>query len=310
MSDTYFVAGGVGFVGSFLAAELLADGEDVVLFDVRTDHPLQPVLGIADEATVVRGDVTYPQELERALRDHDPDYVVHLAAALTGLERSPWRAIDVNCTGTSNVFAAACDAGVERVVWTSSTSVYAPASRYGDGPRPVVDEDSLVAPASLYGACKFFDERLAEAYHDEHGLDVVGLRPPGIYGPFKSVPEPHNELVERAARGESTTVPYGDQRVELVYVRDVARALRRACEAGSPSRLVYNLGADYVTYREAARAATEVLDGEVTATDEETMSWTHDVDWSAARDDLGYEPRYAFREGIAEHAELLEAAGD
>lgn len=159
-------------------------------------------------------------------------------------------------------------------------------------------------------ACKFFDERLAEAYHDEHGLDVVGLRPPGIYGPFKSVPEPHNELVERAARGESTTVPYGDQRVELVYVRDVARALRRACEAGSPSRLVYNLGADYVTYREAARAATEVLDGEVTATDEETMSWTHDVDWSAARDDLGYEPRYAFREGIAEHAELLEAAGD
>lgn len=80
-----------------------------------------------------------------------------------------------------------------------------------------------------------------------------------IYGPHESRPEPHNDLIEAAIAGEPTTVPCGDQRVELVYVRDVARALVRACLAADPSRTIYNVGADSLTYRETADMVAEIV---------------------------------------------------
>lgn len=305
MSETYLVVGGVGFIGSFLADELLESGDDVVLFDVRRSHPLLELLGVEDEVRTHSGDVTHLPDLLRAVAEYDPDYVVHLAAMLSGIERSPWRAQEVNCTGTTNVFEAARTGSVRRVVWTSSTSVYADADRYPDAPNPVVDEDSLVDPPSLYGAQKYLNEKTAAAYHEHHGLDVVGLRPPGIYGPHKSAPEPHNDLIEAGIAGEPMTVPYGDQRVELVYVRDVARALVRACLAADPSRTIYNVGADFLTYREMVETVTEIVGGEFSVTSDARMNWTHDVDWERARTNLGYEPAYSFADGVADFHRLV-----
>ena len=300
MTDTYFLVGGAGFIGSFLAAAISDRGDRVVVYDLKTSHPLFDRLDVAEHVETVAGDITDADHLADAMKAVEPRYVIHLAAMLTGLEADPKRAIAVNCTGTANTLAAAMNADVDRVVWTSSTSVFAPADRYPDAPEPTVADDALVAPVGLYGACKYFCEAIAQAYATHHGVDCIGLRPPGIYGPGKSVAEPHNELIERAIAGEPYAVPYGDQRVEVVYVRDVARAILAACHAEEPSRRIYNLGAEFLSYREMVEAVKTTIGGALTVTQDETMSWTHDVDWSAAARDLGYEPAYTFADGLAD----------
>lgn len=300
MTDTYFLVGGAGFIGSFLAAAIRDRGDRVVVYDLKTTHPLFDRLGIADRVETVPGDVTDETHLTAAIKEAEPNYLVHLAAMLTGLETDPQRAIAVNCAGTANAFAAASTADVDRVVWTSSTSVFAPADRYPDAPEPTVADDALVAPVGLYGACKYFCEALAHAYATHHDVDCIGLRPPGIYGPGKSVAEPHNALIEHAIANEPYAVPYGDQRVELVYVRDVGRAILAACHADEPPRRIYNLGGEFLSYREMVEAVETTIGGTLTVTQDETMSWTHDVDWSAAARDLGYEPAYAFADGLAD----------
>jgi len=311
MSDeTVLVTGGTGFIGSFVAADLLEHGHDVVAYDVSTDTSILEKLDVADDVTVARGDVTDPTDVVRTVKKTDTTRIVHLAALLTTTARQhPRGAIDVNITGTNNVFEAArtLDDQVDRVAWASSAAVFAPPANYDGG---WVTEDDLVYPDTLYGATKEYNEHQARVYHEEFGLDHVALRPTVAYGPYRETGGSAflANIVEKPALGEPFSVEYGDQVIDWQYVEDIAQAFRLAAFADEAdlSRRVYNVRGEVATIREAVETVQAIVpDADLSVSDEGELPWTQRLDMTAIQDDLGYEPAYDLETGFRKYIDTL-----
>ncbi|WP_101295597.1 NAD-dependent epimerase/dehydratase family protein [Halegenticoccus soli] len=309
------VTGGTGFIGSYVAEDLLERGHDVVAYDLSTDTRILDKLGIADDVEIRRGDVTDPTDVVRAVRETGTTRVVHLAALLTtSAQANPRLALDVNVQGTNNVFEAVRTLSdqVERVAWASSAAVYAPPANYGDD---WVTEEDLVYPDTLYGATKEYNEHQARVYHEEFGVSHVGLRPTVAYGPYRETGGSAflANIVEKPALGEPFSVEYGDQYIDWQHVRDIAQAFRRAAFADESdlSRRVYNVRGELATIREAVETVRGIVpDADLEVSDEGELPWTQKLDMTKAREDLGYEPEYDLESGFRQYVNTLrEEAG-
>lgn len=312
MAETVLITGGSGFIGTFTAADVLDAGHEPVLFDIDTDLRIARNLGIESDVSTVRGDVTDPTSVARAVRESGASRIVHLAALLTDSSRAnPRAAIDVNVGGTNSVLEAArvFDDQVERVVWASSSAVYAPPDSYDSS----VDEDDLVKPSTLYGAAKVYNERQAEVYREDYGVSHVGLRPTLVYGPYRETGSAAAlvRVIEDPARGEAVEIGPGDHLFDWQYVTDVAQGFRKAAFApeGALSRRVYNVCGSRATLREVADVVRELLpDADITVTDEGSNPWMHAMEMDAARADFGYEPEYDLRSGVREYVNVVREA--
>jgi nucleoside-diphosphate-sugar epimerase len=175
------VTGG-GLLGQAIARELVAAGHDVVVFDVTA-----PDSSIFE---VVQGDLRDPAAVGKACTG--VDVVVHTAALhhihLGSATETEF--VEINVTGTFNVLAAARDAGVRRVVLSSSTAVFA-------GHGPVLTDDLPPAGGDLYGLTKVFDEQLGAFFRAKHGLEVVALRYGAIWQLVTQVTRPDIQAVFR-----------------------------------------------------------------------------------------------------------------
>lgn len=314
MTSTVLVTGGTGFIGSYVAADLLEHDHGVVAYDLSTDTRILEKLGIAHDVTVRRGDVTDPTDVVRAVRETGASRVIHLAALLTTSAReNPRAALDVNIQGTNNVFEAArtLDDQVERVAWASSAAIYAPPGNYGEtGGDWWVTEDDLVYPDTLYGATKEYNEHQARVYAEDHGLDHVALRPTVAYGPYRETGGSAflANIVEKPALGEPFSVEYGDQEIDWQHVRDIAQAFRLAAFADGAdlSGRVYNVRGELATIREAVETMRELVpDADLGVSDEGELPWTQRLDMNRAQADLGYEPEYDLERGFRQYANVL-----
>lgn len=237
MTRTVLVTGGAGYFGSILLDEALARGDRVRVLDlnVPSDRP-----GAAVE--VVQGDVR-DLDLVRAATE-GVDVVLHNVAQVPlAKDRDLLRS--VNVAGTANVLVAARDAGVAKVVHTSSSAVYGiPAS------NPVT-EDSPARPLEAYGRAKLEAEALCRDAAAA-GLDVTVVRPRTILGRGRlglmAV------LFELVAEGAAVPVLDGGRnRYQLVHAEDLADACLRAADRPGPA--AYNVGADeFGTMRETLEA--------------------------------------------------------
>jgi nucleoside-diphosphate-sugar epimerase len=316
-SNTVLVTGGTGFIGSYVAADLVEHDHGVVAYDRSTDTRILEKLDVAGAVEVRRGDVTDPTDVVRAVRETDATHVVHLAALLTTSARAnPRAAMGVNVEGTNNVLEAARTLGeqVERVAWASSAAVYAPPANYRSGGNEAgwVTESDLVYPDTLYGATKEYNEHQARVYAEDFGVSTVGLRPTVAYGPYRETGGSAflANLVEKPAVGEPFAVEYGDQAIDWQYVRDVAQAFRRATFTPEErlSQRVYNVRGELATIREAADVVERVVpDADLDVSSEGELPWTQALDTSAAREELGYEPEYDLERGVREYVDVLRA---
>ncbi len=131
MADTtVLVTGGTGFLGSYVFEHLIEHGHDVVAYDLSTDDHILSKLGVDDDVTIRRGDVSEATDVSQAVKETGTTHIVHLAALLTNTaESNPRAAMQVNIEGTSNVFEAArtLDDQVERVAWAFCGSLRAAA---------------------------------------------------------------------------------------------------------------------------------------------------------------------------------------
>jgi len=316
MADsTVLVTGGTGFIGSFVAQDLVAHGHDVVAYDLSTDDRILSKLGVADDVRIRRGDVTDPTDVVRAVRETGTTHVVHLAALLTNTAReNPRAAMDVNVAGTNNVFEAArtLSEQVERVAWASSAAIYAPPGNYDDGGDWWVTEDDLVYPDTLYGASKGYNEHQARVYTEEFDVDQVAIRPTVAYGPYRETGGSAflANIVEKPALGESFAVEYGDQEIDWQHVEDIAQAFRLAAFTPEEdlSQRVYNVRGELATVREAVETMREIVpDADLEVSDDGELPWTQRLDMTRAQEDMGYEPEYDLESGFRSYVEVLRA---
>lgn len=214
------VTGAAGFLGSHLV-EMLAERGDEVRALVQSGQNatfLQTLPGVE----IVQGDLTDQQSLRRAV--HGMQRVYHLAAR-TG----PWGPEAAyqaaNVQGVANLIAAALEAGVQRIVHTSSITVY------GHHPRGIVTEDHPYhAEDNPYSRSKIAGERLIFRLVKENGAPAVIVRPAWIYGPRDMAS--FGRFIELVQSGKGFILGNGENHVPLVYVRDVAQGLLKAGDAG------------------------------------------------------------------------------
>jgi nucleoside-diphosphate-sugar epimerase len=261
---TVLNVGGTGFIGSALTDALLAAGESVVCYDRRPGS-------VAEDATVIEGDVTDYEALSSAFEAHEPDAVAHLAYVLTAeTETNPHRATRVNAVGTDNVLRAAVEHGVDRIVYASSIAAMGSHDEY---PEPVTE--SMAVPAalsqyprmSLYGAAKQFNEFQAREYERRAGLETVGVRPTVVFGPGRERGRStwaSNFVTDPATGGEGHIACRPEQRLNMVYRDDVARLFDLALRADAVDHSVYLSGGHTVTARDLADRVESIVGGTVT----------------------------------------------
>jgi nucleoside-diphosphate-sugar epimerase len=225
------VTGGAGFIGSHLTDELVRRGARVRVFDNFSNGRRENLADSAASTEVIEGDL---RDLEACRAAAQGMALVFHQAALGSVPRSmadPTTSLAVNAQGTAHMLTAAREAGVERFVYASSSSVY------GDSPSQLRREGEEGRPLSPYAASKRMTEELAEVFGIAYGLRTVGLRYFNIYGPRQDPDGPYAAVVPRffkAALGGERPVIFGDgeQTRDFTYVADAVRANLLA--AGAP----------------------------------------------------------------------------
>ena len=186
----FLITGGYGFLGAWIARELLAQGAGVVAYDLREDPRRLLAILTPDEAkrvTFAQGDVTDLPGLTDALKRHAVTHVIHLAGLQVPTCRQyPLLGATVNVVGTLAVFEAvkAVAGQVGRVVYASSAAVFGPLEAYAAGSQA---DDARLLPSTHYGVFKICNEGNARVYHQDHAISSVGLRPWTVYGPGRDM---------------------------------------------------------------------------------------------------------------------------
>lgn len=225
------VTGAAGFLGRYVVERLLADGHEVLaMVRQAADAPrLQPL-----PARVVVAELREPASLAAAL--HGVEIVCHCAASIPGHADAADFHAD-NVAGTANLINAAVAAGVRRVVYVSTDSVYGDA-----GTAPAVEDqppDPRYFDEGEYPRSKLEGERLAQAASTAHGLEVTVLRTCLIYGPGRS---PGSDFLRHwAARRLHLLWGGGTARISMVFAADLADAVALAATQPQAAGRVYNV---------------------------------------------------------------------
>jgi len=304
---SFLITGGTGFIGSYIARDLVQKNEKVILYDLFPN--INAIKDISTKVTVVHGDICDLADLLRTIRRFNVDYIIHLAYLIPpATEENPKRALEINCLGTINVFEAARLEDIKRVVWASSTAVYGLAEDYN---YQTVNEDSPVKPTTVYGACKVLNEFVSEHYASKYGLDLIGLRPTIVYGfgRKRGMFNFANDVIEKAALRQKVKVPYGDQELDWVYVKDISRAFITACYVKKPRHRIFNIGGYRCKVKEVAELVKKfVPDAEITV-ESGSLGWVSKYDISRAKEELGYSPMYDLEAGIKDILKIANTRG-
>jgi UDP-N-acetylglucosamine/UDP-N-acetyl-alpha-D-glucosaminouronate 4-epimerase len=240
LSSRYLVTGGAGFVGSNLVHALAAAGERVRVFDDFSSGKRANLTGIAGDVEIVEGDLRDAAAVSRACAGID--YVLH-EGAIPSVPRSflePAKVIEVNVLGTSNLVEAARRAGVRRLVYASSSSVY------GDQPVDVKDESLPNLPMSPYAASKLAGEHILGAAFRAHGFETVALRYFNVFGPRQDPNSAYAAVIPRFVTamlegGQPEIYGDGGQSRDFTYIDNVIAGNRLACTAPAAAGEVMNL---------------------------------------------------------------------
>ncbi|MFT7618515.1 MAG: UDP-glucuronate 4-epimerase [Planctomycetota bacterium] len=301
------VTGGAGFIGSHLVDRLLERGDEVVCFDNFNEFYDPAIKQENIEAhlqsphyTIVEGDLRDVNEVAQCF-DKPIDMIVHLAA-MAGVRPSlddPGLYVDVNLRGTINLYDAAVKAGVKKVVFASSSSVYGANKKV-----PFHEDDVVDYPVSPYAATKKSGELLSHTYHHLHGLDITCLRFFTVYGP-RQRPEMAIHKFTRLIDEGGVVPMFGDgsTRRDYTYVDDIIDGVTKAMDHCSGFH-TYNLGEsqtielkDLISEIESALGKTANIDQRPEQPGDVRQTF---ADISRAKDELGYAPLTDVKTGVSQ----------
>ena len=298
---TYLITGGAGFIGSNLVHTLVEQGDDVRVLDNLSSGRMENLEGVLDKIQFVEGDIRNMDQL-RSLAE-GADYILH-QAAVPSVVRSvedPLTSNDTNINGTLNVFLAARDMGVKRVVAASSSSVY------GDTEVLPKVESMVAMPISPYAVTKYVAELYGSVFTETFGTEIVCLRYFNVFGPRQDPDSEYSAVIPKFITlmdGGTTPTIFGDgsQTRDFCFVDNVVQANLLSCTAPGAGGKAFNVGCGArISLLDLIDGINRILGLELTPNFEDWRAG--DVrdslaDISAAIDVLGYAPTIRVDEGL------------
>ena len=308
----YLVTGGAGFIGSHLAEELVRRGERVRVVDSLVTGHRENLLAIADRVEFIEGDLADEGVAQAAAAG--VDYVLH-QAAIPSVPRSVTEPVfchRANVDATLNLLVAARDAGVRRLVFAGSSSVYGNVAELPTGEHLPLD------PLTPYALQKLMGEQYARLFTSLYGLETVTTRYFNVFGPRQDPSSPYSGVISLFIRALLDGIPptiFGDggQTRDFTYVANVVDGVLKACHAPGVAGQAINVATGgrvslnqlFQTLRSLTGSAVEARYG---------PSRTGDIrdsqaDIGRARALLGYAPTVAFDDGLARTLAWAREAG-
>jgi len=307
------ITGACGQIGTELTTALrtLHGGDRVVVTDLQPlpDH-------LTADGPGERLDVTNRDALATVVRKHRINTIYHLAAILSATgEEKPRLAWQVNIGGLTNVLEVAREAGVTRIYHPSSIAVFGPQTPKDDTPQ-----ETVLRPTTMYGISKVTGEMLGAYYHQRYGLDVRGIRYPGV---ISSETPPGGGTTDYAVaifyeairHGRYTCFVREDTVLPMIYMPYCIRATLMLMDADA-SRLKhaaeYNLAALTFSAGELAAEIRKHLPGfeieyKPDFRQQIADSWPRTIDDSAAREEWGWQPKFGLSAMVEDMLEKLSA---
>lgn len=319
---------GVGAVGSHVAAQLQSLGHQIVIYDKAPNLPFIGSIADISDVPVVVGDVNDQDGLAAAVKEHKVDTILHLAGFLTKtLREHPFAGVSLNIGGTGSVLEVARRTGVGRVVLASTRGVNQIAAAPPAGePLPEDFQMRVISdrPRTMYELSKLTSEHLGLLYADTYDMEFVALRLGGGFGPTPGEPAGLTGTVVRplvygAVAGgpveiTDPSLTYSGNH-EFIYFKDDAVAFALACTQPNLKQRVYNIRMDRTyTYNEAVQVIQTIFpDVEFKVSASSTGSMTQgrapredNASTAAARDELGWTPRYDLEAGVRDWIRWIE----
>ncbi|MGD8805337.1 MAG: NAD-dependent epimerase/dehydratase family protein [Chloroflexota bacterium] len=294
----FLITGGAGFLGAALARQLISQSHEVRVID---DLSSGDRARLPTQTHFTRGDINNIPLLWSVLQD--VDCVYHLAARVSVAQSIlyPRDYNLVNVGGTVSLMEAMRDAGIKRVVFTSSGAIY------GRQNRQPVRESDTPHPDSPYAVSKWAAEQYVDTIGQLWGIETVSLRIFNAYGPGQHLPVSHAPVVPRflqAILSGGSVVIFGNGRHsrDFVYVADVVDALIGAATAAKVNRKVLNIGSGRETTIEELVSVMETISGR-------PANRVHNLekpggvkrlvaDIDQARELLGFRPKVSLKDGL------------
>lgn len=243
MAQNHFalVTGGAGFIGSHLVDRLLREGWRVRVLDNFSSGKRSVLKHVIERIDMLEGSLNDPEAVRASMRD--VEIVFHLAAlgSVTRSMENPAETHENNATGTLRLLVAAVAAGVRRLIYSSSSSVY------GDGPGLPRVETQQPQPMSPYAVSKLAGEMYCNVFAKQFDLETVILRYFNVFGPRQDATSTYAAVIPRfiesAWNGRSPII-YGDgtQTRDFTHVDNVVEANLLAATVESAAGKIFNVG--------------------------------------------------------------------
>jgi nucleoside-diphosphate-sugar epimerase len=305
MPSTVLITGANGFIGSHTTLLIEALGHKVVPIDVLPRSADLSLLGINTESHIMN--VTDAGAFRALCEKERPTHIFH--AAHPARDETP-TVLNYCYHAMTNILEAAKDLKIQRVVYSSSASIYGQLQK-PDGNLVNEDDAVTIYPTYFYRAAKTISEWMGNFYNEKHGVDFVALRYSSVYGPglYRSIPLELKKGIFGLPCRPFLTRPLDD----LIYVNDVADAVRCALFADKPLSRAYNIGLDKAYASEdlvrAIRKALPELKFEIgqhpNAAEVAPHRLRSPLDISLARRELSWAPTIYLEDGIARLAQWL-----
>jgi nucleoside-diphosphate-sugar epimerase len=259
----YLITGGLGFIGSHTAEELVSQGEEVIILDNYSTGKEENISNFKDKVEVIKGDITDFKFLKKAFEN--VDYVIHLAALTSVIEsiEKPEKYQEVNVEGTKNVLEAARINNVKKVVIASSAAIY------GDTKEIPTKENTQLDPLSPYGKNKLECERLCKEYYGKHGLKTIALRYFNVYGPRQDPTSQYSGVItifNKRIKNNQKPIIFGNgkQTRDFIFVKDVAKANILSCKTEKGFGESYNIATGKETsVNQIVKVINEITDKQI-----------------------------------------------
>ncbi len=309
--ELHLVTGGAGFIGSNLVRRLAGQGVRVRVFDNLSSGHLENLAGLEDSTEFVRGDLRDAAAVREAMRGVRHAFHIGALASVQASVDDPATTHEVNVTGTLNVLLAAREAKVDRVVFSSSASIY------GDSPEMPKREDMLPEPLTGYALSKLAGEHQGRIFHGLYGLNFFALRYFNVFGPRQDPASHYAAVIPLFLRAyldgrQPTIYDDGGQTRDFTFVEDIVSA-NLACLSAPESAAggVYNVAyGDRVSVNELAQQIAGLAGQPFEPT--YAPARTGDIresqaDASLARRVLGWKPAHTFADGLQTTFEWFRA---